>query len=52
MKKRTVSIGIATNDEHPEMSLDSMLVKADEALYKAKKTGRNKVVIWPIKAAD
>ncbi|WP_160052660.1 sensor domain-containing diguanylate cyclase [Shewanella litoralis] len=47
--KITVSIGIATNDEHPEMSLDSMLVKADEALYNAKTTGRNKVVTWPIK---
>ncbi|MGI2169647.1 sensor domain-containing diguanylate cyclase [Shewanella sp. MF05960] len=47
----TVSMGIATNCGHPEMSLDSMLVKADEALYKAKTTGRNKVVLWPIKAS-
>lgn len=41
----TVSIGISecisTGD-----SLENLLVRSDEALYKAKNTGRNRVLIW------
>jgi diguanylate cyclase (GGDEF)-like protein/PAS domain S-box-containing protein/hemerythrin-like metal-binding protein len=39
----TVSIGMATFTE-PDLSLDALLKKADDALYEAKKTGRNRVV--------
>jgi len=37
----TISIGIC---DKPQTSLDAMLAAADAALYKAKRTGRNKVV--------
>ncbi|MGM0523290.1 MAG: diguanylate cyclase [Bacillota bacterium] len=38
----TVSIGIATMKDYDDC--DSLLVKADKAMYKAKQSGRNKVV--------
>lgn len=39
----TVSIGVTTIVNH-DVTIDKMLQEADAALYKAKKTGRNKVV--------
>lgn len=39
----TVSIGLATNQHHPEMTLTQLLNHADKALYAAKAQGRNKV---------
>ena len=41
--KVTLSAGIATLK--PDDSVDSFIERADEALYKAKETGRNKVII-------
>jgi len=41
--KFTISIGLATFTE-ANLPLEVLLKKADEALYEAKKTGRNKVV--------
>ena len=41
--KVTLSAGIATLK--PDESVDSFIQRADEALYKAKETGRNKVII-------
>lgn len=40
----TVSIGIATwcNDKH---SIEELFIRADEALYKAKESGKNKIVM-------
>ncbi len=38
----TVSIGLATYSDTVE-NLDELVIKADEALYKAKQTGRNKI---------
>jgi diguanylate cyclase (GGDEF)-like protein/PAS domain S-box-containing protein len=40
----TVSIGVATLGEH-ETGIDALLQRADQALYHAKKTGRDKVCI-------
>ena len=40
----TVSIGLATLTE--EDSLDELIKKADEALYRAKRTGKDKVVVF------
>lgn len=40
----TVSIGVATLSEH-EIGIDALLQRADQALYHAKKTGRDKVCI-------
>src|SRR3569832_532767 len=39
----TISIGIASLEE-PEDTAEALLHRADQALYRAKKTGRNKVV--------
>jgi two-component system cell cycle response regulator len=39
----TVSIGVATNQHQPNMSLTQLLNRADKALYAAKAQGRNKV---------
>ena len=40
----TFSIGIATRAPDETVSADWLLMKADEALYAAKHTGRNRVV--------
>jgi len=39
----TVSIGLATNQQNPGMTLTQLLNHADKALYAAKAQGRNKV---------
>jgi len=39
----TVSIGVATNQLNPDMSLTQLLNRADKALYAAKAQGRNQV---------
>jgi two-component system cell cycle response regulator len=39
----TVSIGLATNEHHPDMNLTQLLSRADRALYAAKAQGRNQV---------
>jgi len=41
--KLTVSIGVSTWDEGIK-NIDAMIEKSDAALYKAKNTGRNRVV--------
>jgi diguanylate cyclase (GGDEF)-like protein len=39
----TISVGVATAD-HPSETLEALLKRADQALYKAKSEGRNRVV--------
>lgn len=41
----TASFGIATFDQFSD-DLQSLLVKADEALYEAKRSGRNRSMLW------
>ncbi|OPL09737.1 MAG: hypothetical protein AVO33_00180 [delta proteobacterium ML8_F1] len=41
----TVSIGIAETSQE-DTGIDQVIQRADQALYTAKKTGRNKVVLW------
>lgn len=42
----TMSCGVAHNDFEKVASLDELIARADEALYKAKEQGRNQAVLW------
>ena len=42
--RTTVSIGIASYPEHDGADLKALLLRADQALYQAKRTGRDRVV--------
>ncbi len=46
--KTTVSVGLATYPslEHGVKDKSSLLSAADQSLYKAKRTGKNKAVVW------
>jgi two-component system cell cycle response regulator len=42
----TLSVGVATMNGDSDLKLDTLLVRADQALYKSKGKGRNQVSIW------
>ncbi|TWI54501.1 sensor domain-containing diguanylate cyclase [Halalkalibacter nanhaiisediminis] len=42
----TISVGVATVSPHAEQSIDSLICKADQALYQAKSKGRNVVQLF------
>ena len=42
----TISLGLSTFNNIQELSFDSLLTQADRALYKSKRTGRNRVTVW------
>ena len=42
----TISIGLAIKEKTSIMSVDQLLSRADRAMYRAKQTGRNRVIIW------
>ena len=44
--RTTISIGLASYPEHRADALNSLLRRADEALYRAKRQGRDRVVPW------
>ena len=46
----TVSVGVATSDD-ASFDLSALLVAADQALYRAKALGRNRVELWTHSAA-
>ena len=48
-EKRTVSLGVATYPDDAEDDL-RLIDRADEALYKAKEAGRNRVVVYGLHA--
>ncbi len=50
-KAVTISLGLAAYPEHSD-ELDQLLEMADEALYAAKRGGRNKVVVYTSKKAS
>ncbi len=41
----TVSVGVATSRDSEAVQFDTLYARADEALYKAKREGRNRVVV-------
>ena len=43
----TVSIGVAGSDDHPDANLNQLIRLADQALYKSKEQGRNRVSLTP-----
>jgi len=42
----TVSVGLAEYDTDPAVSIDDLLARADQALYRAKQSGRNQTAIY------
>lgn len=42
----TASLGITSLTDEDDLTLDKLLDRADQALYKSKEGGRNKVTIW------
>jgi diguanylate cyclase (GGDEF)-like protein len=41
----TISQGVTSCIPNPDMDRDVLLTRADNALYKAKNSGRNKIVV-------
>jgi len=42
----SLSLGLASMNGNENLALDTLLNRADEALYEAKKKGRNQVFVW------
>lgn len=42
----SISLGAACWNGKQDITLDTLLARADQALYRAKETGRNQVVLW------
>ena len=42
----TISTGIIIWNGKEPLNIQTLLARADEALYKSKQTGRNKTTIW------
>jgi two-component system cell cycle response regulator len=48
----TISAGVATAEGHEPADLQDLIERADRALYRAKQTGRDRVVVDPTRVAD
>ncbi|MCL4213364.1 MAG: GGDEF domain-containing protein [Gemmatimonadales bacterium] len=45
-RRITVSVGVSSAPAHDDMIAKTLLARADEALYTAKRTGRDRTVLW------
>jgi len=52
MIKVTISLGLAWANPDQLLSMDVLINEADQALYAAKRQGRNRVVVWTQKGWD
>ena len=52
MIKYTASIGLTSFDPHSDDDLDTLLARADSALYQAKGNGRNQTAIFSDEESD
>lgn len=43
----TMSLGVTASDQEDPSAAEALLHRADEALYQAKRQGRNRVAAWP-----
>lgn len=48
----TVSVGVVAESVNDESIREALRARADEALYAAKRTGRNRVVLWDSSLSD
>lgn len=52
MIKYTASIGLTSFDPHSDDDLDTLLARADSALYQAKRNGRNQTAVFSEEASN
>lgn len=45
-RRITVSVGLSASPAHDDLIAKTLLARADEALYVAKRTGRDRAVLW------
>jgi diguanylate cyclase (GGDEF)-like protein len=48
----TVSIGFVSLRNEEKVSVEDLIRRADQALYEAKRTGRNQLRMWASQGAD
>src|SRR5260370_831901 len=50
--KVTTSIGVAGSDTNPQTTPESLVAAAEDAMYVAKFSGKNRVCSWPLNSEE